>query len=275
MILGGRATPYIASLRVYEPARAFSPSFLKDLVSYPATVEGFVKEEFFNLRRLVLSNKAEDDALRAFSITNDGANFYCPWNTPLRVRESLALIRESYSLPMRKLFSLPEINELKVNENNSNSTSRANLISETWLIPPRWFSLFSKGDCLSGKRGEKVFVFYRSNLKYALERGNRALAIIRKTFGPGPLTGEVEELMSWLASFDPESLIELDYGGLAELLDKLLLASGEMGVASDTSVDDVWESLEALEIGDGVRAGSAYERLMGRWRAVSSLEHAN
>ena len=131
MILGGRATPYIASLRVYEPARAFSPSFLKDLVSYPATVEGFVKEELFNLRRTVLSNRAEEDVLRAFSITKDGANFYCPWNTSLRVRESLALVRESYSLPMRKLFSLPEIDELKVNEKDSNSSSRANLISET------------------------------------------------------------------------------------------------------------------------------------------------
>jgi hypothetical protein len=87
--------------------------------------------------------------------------------------------------------------------------------------------------------------------------------------------GELEEMMTWLSTFDSRSIVELDYGGLANLLNNSRLPLGDDATQVDTSVVDVWESLEALEIGDGVRAGAAYERLMSRWRAVSSLEHAN
>jgi len=275
VIIGGRPTPYVASLRVYEPADAFSKRFLDNLVSYPATLEGFAKEELHNLRKSVTSEKDDDGLNRAFLITNNGVNFYCPWNTSLRVRESLALIYDSYSLPMRKLFSLPVIDDVIETGRDSNSLSKTYLLTETWLIPPRWFSLFTKGDRLFGIRHEKKFVIYRTSLESALMKGNRALAIIRKSFGAGPLTEEVEELMNWISSFDSKSLLELDYGGLADLLDRSLLASGDSGIEGENSARDVWESLEALEVGDGLRAGSAYERLMSRWRGVSALEHAN
>jgi hypothetical protein len=87
--------------------------------------------------------------------------------------------------------------------------------------------------------------------------------------------GELEEMMTWLSTFDSRSIVELDYGGLASLLNNSRLLLGDDATQADTSVADVWESLEALEVGDAGRAGAAYERLMSRWRAVSALEHAN
>jgi hypothetical protein len=125
------------------------------------------------------------------------------------------------------------------------------------------------------ERENKKFILYRTNIESALVRGNRALSIVRKTFGPGPLVGELEEIMTWLSTFYSTSIVELDYGGLANLLNNSRPPSGDEATQADTSVVDVWESLEALEVGDAGRAGAAYERLMSRWRAVSSLEHAN
>jgi len=271
---GNRATPYVASLRVYEPATAFPAEFLQNLISYPALLEGFAREEFHNLANSIKLQNAFESTSRAFQLTKDGVSFYCPWSTGDRLSTSISLLRENYSNPMLKLFSLPPL--VKMEESfQIGGLKKTYVLTETWLIPPRWFSLFSTGDSMSVERENKKLVLYRTNIESALLRGNRALSIVRKTFGPGPLVGELEEMMTWLSTFDSRSIVELDYGGLANLLNNSRLPSGDEATQADTSVVDVWESLEALEIGDAGRAGAAYERLMSRWRTVSSLEHAN
>jgi hypothetical protein len=70
-------------------------------------------------------------------------------------------------------------------------------------------------------------------------------------------------------------MIELDYGGLATYLNKLLIENGELGLEADTSVEDVSSSIAGLATGDGDLAGRGYERLVARWRRVSALESAS
>jgi len=74
--------------------------------------------------------------------------------------------------------------------------------------------------------------------------------------------------------FHPSSILECDYGGLAIYLEKSLQDLGEDGLDADTSIEDVLSSIEGLAKGDGVRAGSGYERLVSRWRRVASFEQA-
>jgi hypothetical protein len=50
--------------------------------------------------------------------------------------------------------------------------------------------------------------------------------------------------------------------------------SGENGLESDTSIEDVTLSLQGLSNGDGVLAGQGYEALVKRWRKVAALEQA-
>ena len=244
---------------------------MRNLVAYPASWEGYTKEELLNLCNSVSPINLLGKPNFAFQILKDGESYLSPWSTEFRNAQAMSLIRESYSNPILELFALPKIQAKMIENEGTIIPLKPHIITHTWQIPPRWFALFDKGDCLSGSQGNRRFIIYRANLKAVIKRGSRALTIIRKTFGPGPISAEVEELISWLASFDEKSIVELDYGGLAEILESM----GMQGVEADTSVQDVWESLEALEIGDGVRAGDAYSRLMNRWRAVSSLEHAN
>jgi len=82
------------------------------------------------------------------------------------------------------------------------------------------------------------------------------------------------ELINWLNVFDTGSMLELDYGGLAIYLNTSLINSGESGLEADTSIEDVHMSIEGLESGDAVLAGSGYERLVSRWRRVSEYERA-
>jgi hypothetical protein len=83
---------------------------------------------------------------------------------------------------------------------------------------------------------------------------------------------EIENMLDWLEMFHPESLVELDYGGLASYLDSALRARGEDGLDADTSIEDVAHSLSGLAAGDGSLAGEGYERLVSRWRAVQGIE---
>ena len=75
--------------------------------------------------------------------------------------------------------------------------------------------------------------------------------------------------------FHNQSLVELDYGGLAGYLDHgMKLAGEETGIEADTSVEDVLLSLSGLAAGDGQMAGQGYERLVSRWRVVQAFESA-
>ena len=45
-----------------------------------------------------------------------------------------------------------------------------------------------------------------------------ALSVLRKSLGDAPITEAVEEGTRWLEEFHPRSVVELDYGGLVDLL---------------------------------------------------------
>ena len=62
--------------------------------------------------------------------------------------------------------------------------------------------------------------------------------------------------------------------GLASYLEQSLIADGEPGLESDTSIEDVELSLQGLATGDGTLAGQGYERLVRRWRKVAAFEQA-
>ena len=97
---------------------------------------------------------------------------------------------------------------------------------------------------------------------------------VNSAFGDGPVAAEIEDLGDWLDAFHPQSMVELDYGGLATYLESSLVASGEPGLDGDTSVEDVLSSIAGLASGDGALAGRGYERLVTRWRRVAAFEQA-
>ena len=102
----------------------------------------------------------------------------------------------------------------------------------------------------------------------ARRRAARALHVVQRVLGDGPAVDALDELGRWLEEFHPHALVELDYGGLVHLLD-------DEELSADTSVAEIAEALEQLAKGEVVAAGELYEGVVGRWRAVAALEHAN
>jgi hypothetical protein len=148
------------------------------------------------------------------------------------------------------------------------------ILTETWVIPPRWFSLFAPEERVRGIDDDGHYTLMRARLLDAKARCQVAHQTVQRAFGPGPVEAEIEELEEWLDLFHPQSLIELDYGGLANYLDRALRESGESGLDADSSVEDVLSSLAGLAAGDGSLAGQGYERLVSRWRKVAAYESA-
>ena len=71
----------------------------------------------------------------------------------------------------------------------------------------------------------------------------------------------------------PKSMVELDYGGLANYMELALAEEG--GLEADASIEDIQSSIAGLAVGDGALAGRGYERLVTRWRRVSAFEGAS
>jgi hypothetical protein len=149
------------------------------------------------------------------------------------------------------------------------------ILNETWIIPPRWFILFSPEERTRGENQYGKFCLSHTTIANAKQRCDDAHDAVLSAFGDGPVEQELENLLAWLEMFHPESLVELDYGGLANYMDKALRDSGEDGLDADTSIEDVTSSVAGLATADGMAAGVGYQRLMSRWRLVQAFEQAS
>lgn len=270
--------PYVAALRVYEPLETFSDSqrsLWSAIHSFSDKRSNSVQEEKLSALHRLISLKSpagQQDGVHLLEF--DGKFFAAPWTTAMRCWAALNEFKSSIPGPVSKLFLPTELEEelsFEVSESNSRVP---HILTQNWMIPPRWFSLYSPEEGLIGTAPEKFFVVYRTRLEFAKKRAIRAQRAVRRAFGPGPVEEELVDLLNWLNVFDTNSIVELDYGGLASILDKCLSSSGEGGISGDTSVEDVQESIEGLLRGDPSMAGSGYERLVNRWKKVSELERA-
>ena len=142
------------------------------------------------------------------------------------------------------------------------------------LFTPVFISIFTPNEREIGSDQHGPFSRARTTIALAKTRTQRAHEIVVGAFGVGPVEQEIENLLEWLEIFHPESLVELDYGGLAGYLSASLTNDGEEGLVADTSIEDVLLSLEGLAEGDGAIAGQGYERLVRRWRSVQAYETA-
>ena len=102
-----RPTPYVASLRVYEPLSAFAPSEQLRWESIPASDATEKEEQERALRRIIVT---EPPALRpdgAHILELDGQRFVSPWSTAARCWAALENFKGSMPLPVVR-FMIPE-----------------------------------------------------------------------------------------------------------------------------------------------------------------------
>lgn len=210
-----------------------------------------------------------DESLRedAFVTTWNGASYVCPRNTRLRMVEGVLAFSGTY--PKIPLVSEKERQSFKRELAGLRSADRrSHILTSPWHVPLRWFGAFSPSEREIYDRSEGLGIRYRAALGEAVDRVGWAVRVLDGAGFPDPVIEQVRDLERWLAEFPAGSMLELDYASVADHF-------ADANLTFDESAEDVRESLEALERGDGEASRIAYGRVSGRWASRQALTFAN
>jgi len=268
------STPYVASLRIFEPISAFPPADRLRWENLSAATDTREEEQALALRRLVApeSPALRPDGVHILDIEDQ--RYISPWSTAARCWNALDEFKDSLPSTVTPFFLPPALEEVITSGMETIEDRVPHILTETWMVPPRWLALFIPDERERGYRDEVAYSRARTTISKALERAQQSHEVVLASFGEGVVEQEIEELIEWLELFHPLSMVELDYGGLAHYLDGTLKSDGLAGIEDDGSIEDVIFSLAGLAAGDGAIAGEGYNRLVSRWRPVQALEAA-
>jgi len=276
----------MAYLRIYEPLAAF-PSAERS--AWEAWLQGtpepltLADEQERSLRGLVAVPPIavpEDEERFAYVVEADGARLLCPWQSRLRSWLALTELRAVHGDTAVRLFWPQAVLDQADSSYDQwwaeDPEALPHILTCSWQIPIRWLVLFELSEGILDEEG--VSLRFRTPMAQARRRSARALRILKRSIGAGPLVEAVETLGMWLEEFHPSSVVELDYGGLMGLL----AAQGALGAderfegrVMDCSVRYVADGLAALSAGDDEKVTAAYLRYRVKWDAVRLLGRAN
>jgi hypothetical protein len=273
--------PYATWLRVYEPLAAFSEPERSHWAAYvtdpsrPDRTQLLAAEQEAALRRAIAvpARVGPDEELRgAFVLDGGSGPWLCPLDERLRSWVALESLHEEVPEPLLSAFVPPATREEALSAYAAwrveHAARRPRILTATWHVPLWWFIAFTPDERVLrlGSDPDRG-LSYRTAMSRARQRMARGLAVLQRSIGEGVVTEGVEEVARWLEEFHPHSQVELDYGGLAALVD-------DQTLAGDSSVTDVADGLAALAAGEPDGAAEAYARLVERWRDLQAREHA-
>ncbi|MFC9770667.1 MULTISPECIES: hypothetical protein [unclassified Pseudarthrobacter] len=194
---------------------------------------------------------------------------YCPSQLVLRAGLAANALMEGIHGPLAELL-IPEeqrdrhqerIDLVKARDGSTRVHTRAS----TWGIPFSWFSLFMESDHkdVVEAAGRIVTVRVWASITDALERARYAVANLALAAPDLDMLDDLAQLTEWLEQFHVESMIELDYGSVADK------------VYPDDSPTDIRLGIECLAEGDMTGAAAAYRRLASRWIPIRQLARAS
>jgi len=282
--------PYTAYLRVYEPLAAFPEAERAHWVEYAKrddlpTAQDELRRSIAGLLPMPPVVVPVQESADAFVAEVDGVTCVCPWRTRLRGWKALAALSQAAGgpglempLPVLDAAIPPVVRRQAAADferwRERNPEARPWIRTGVWHVPVRWFVLFSDEEKEFAKpetgeeSGQQFVLRYRTPMVQARRRLARGLKVLRAELEEGPLVEGLVDVGRWLEEFHPRSLVELDYGGLVQVIP-------EEQLAEDHSAADAAEGIAALRAGDADRAAVAYERLTDRWRAVRQRQFAN
>jgi hypothetical protein len=281
-----RAVPslFASYLRVYEPLTAFDRERQVFWRRYVREGRAVGPQEGPGMQRTAVIEalgagwtRLPDLPEEAYVLEADDTLLVCPWSLRLRVAEAALNARDGVPSVIADAF-VPPVLAGQAKAVVDDWRSGAKVLEQgvprvheqvaTWGVPLRWFVFVDLGERELVIRPERRSLRYRTEISKARRRASKGLSVLRKSVGDAPITEAVEEGARWLEEFHSRSVVELDYGGLVDLLpDETLEEDDSPGLAA--------AGLAALSRGDADAASEAYEKLVARWRAVQLLERCN
>ncbi|WP_433266304.1 hypothetical protein ACQPZF_40505 [Actinosynnema sp. CS-041913] len=287
--------PFVAYLRVYEPLSALDAPLAdqarKALEAGPLSRadasarerELWLRSQLARPRRLLPGERsdgrvAHDTPIDVMTISPaevpgdvGPGPLVCPLD--LRARSAAALVgflaTSSGPLQDAALSVSPETIRARATAVMAELMGGAvHVISTTWTVPLPWFALVdpdARRIVLAPRDDPERQVSWRASMADARQRVARARKVVSRSLGDEGPAKVLTDTARWLDHFAPDSAVELDYGGLVQLIeDKDLL--------EDTSAQDVNAIVDALEAGDAEEVALRYERLREFWGELARRE---
>jgi hypothetical protein len=292
---GQAGLPFSSTLRVYEPLDAFPEEQRAAIQAAGARTASRAAVEnaelLASLGRITRSGgdpfpTGRTDLVRVTTVPSSpaagtpdaGADaaavgqpvlLYCPSQLVLRAGLAANALMEGIHGPLAELL-IPEeqrdrhqerIDLVKARDGSIKVHTRAS----TWGIPFSWFSLFMEQDHkdVVEAAGRILTVRVWAPITDALERARYAVANLALAAPDLDMLDDLAQLTEWLELFHVESMVELDYGAVADK------------VYPDESPMDIRLGIECLAEGDMTGAAAAYRRLASRWIPIRQLARAS
>ncbi|MCB5280712.1 hypothetical protein QK292_04975 [Arthrobacter sp. AL08] len=287
---GQAGLPFSSSLRIYEPLEAFPADQQEELRATQARADSRAEVENAELLASLgrITRQGGDpfptgatDLVRALAVPGSAGGaaasdagqpkrmLYCPSQLVLRAGLAANALMEGIHGPLARLLIPAEQRERhqeRIDEARSHAgLGRLHTRASTWGIPFSWFCLFTESDPADVVEydGRIVTVRIRATIGEALERVRYAVAHLALAAPDLDMLEDLTQLTEWLELFHPGSVVELDYGAVADK------------VYPDDSPMDVRLGIECLAEGDMTGAAAAYRRLASRWIPIRQLARAS
>lgn len=198
----------------------------------------------------------------------------CPLDMRQRSAAALVGFLATSSLPLRQAaFPLPDeaVRVRAAAAVAELSGGAVHVVSSTWSVPLPWFTLVepdARQVVLAPRDDSARQVCWRVAIADARRRIEQAHTVVLGALGEDGAAALLRDTGRWLEHFHPQSAVELDYGGLVQLLD-------DSELLEDSSAQDVHGALAALEQGDAEEVAQRYAQLHDFWSAVAAREHHN
>ena len=298
---------YAAYLRIYEPVAAFHEPDRSRWEAYAASTsrprrrDSLAAEQAESLRRTIAAPQIvvpDQESEQAYVRRADGVTYVCPWQTRLRclLSYSRMLSASGSALPDALPGVIPARDDHETlaalarlaDERPPGSATRLHILASAWAVPLCWFVPFAAAErWLALGPGAKRpstpqtasptrALLYTTPMSRARERVASGLAALRglppgftgAAWDPARAETELTEVGRWLEDFHPYSLVELDYGGLVQLL-------SDDALSSDQSAAEIAAAIDGVARGEPELAVAMHKRAHSRWRTFAEYEMAN
>ena len=300
---GQAGLPFSSSLRIYEPLEAFPPEQQRQLVADSSKIRSRAAVENAELQaslgritrtggdpfptgrtdlvrmtrvpggRHTAAEGAVDAPTGASAQDKDahdaGRLLYCPSQLVIRAGLAANALMDGVHSPLADLLipvSQRDKHQARIDRINAGEEAkRVHTRASTWGIPFSWFSLFAESDRkdVVESDGRILTVRVWTPLTDALDRARFAVAHLALAAPDLDMLDDLTQLTEWLELFHVQSMVELDYGAVADK------------VYPDESPMDVRLGIECLAEGDMTGAAAAYRRLASRWIPIRQLARAS
>jgi hypothetical protein len=265
-----------AQLKVFTPLDAFPPEERARWSAYVRDQRGLTRrevasaEEQHAARRLVLR--------RGRSRTVDGAAvrrlgrqvLICPLELDLRWAVAFDDFRRTVPPEVLTAF-VPDEAWVEAPGVAARVGRPPQVLDAAWAVPLHWFLAFDPSErrLTDPPEGRGPRIVFLTSLEHAQQRVRRAQAVVHDAIEDDEeLVDLLGGFLGWLSAFDQGSVLELDYGRLADTFSRVELET-------DRTCTELWEAVEALEDGDGLAAAAAYGVARARWQGRRATQHAS